>query len=337
MKIDVRFGVRSRAALAVTALVASAAISGCAQGDDGAAAANGKKCEKTYTVGFSHPISEASFVKSLKRKVSEQAKKIGCVKVLLDSTQANNLETQRATIESWVTQKIDAIVVLPVDAESLKSLQAQAQAQGTKWLTYSGPTKGSDGSVGFDNDASGEMVGKAAVAWAKKNYPDGNLTAAVTTLVPLYGFRGRWEKPIDALKTADIKVVSDQYCADQGCGLKIAESVLREHPDLRIFLGLNDDAALGALRAFDNAGIDPKTVFIAGQDGSLEGLTAVKKGGAYKMSVAILQDDLAHSIIQNAINAKTGKGPTDNESAVEAGTLDDPATLDKLLGQYGEK
>lgn len=111
---------------------------------------------------------------------------------------------------------------------------------------------------------------------------------------------------------------------------------MRAHPDLRVVIGINDDAAIGALRAFENAGIDLSGVYIAGQDGTVEGLQAVKDGGAYRASAAILLDELAASIIDNSLNAITGEGDTDYETPVELGSLADPTNLDALIAQYGK-
>lgn len=299
-----------------------------------AAEAAAKTCERTYTIGFSHPVGESQFAIALKKKVMQAAEKNGCVKVLLDNTQQSNLESQRATIESWVTRRVDAIVVLPVEGTALNGLRKQAQKQGTQWLTYAGHSDNADGSVGFDNVQSGRLVGEDALAWVKQRYPNGGITAAVTTLTPLTGFAGRWEQPLALFDKAGLNVVSKQDCATQACGLQIAEDALRQHPDLRVFIGINDDAALGALRAFTNAGIKPADVYIAGQDGTVEGLDAVKKGGAYRASAAILLDDLAQSIIDNSIATLTGKGRKDYETAVELGTLKNPQRLDALIAQY---
>ncbi|BBY62067.1 sugar ABC transporter substrate-binding protein [Mycolicibacterium helvum] len=320
---------RSRGLALVAASVLVMSLNACAARDT----ATNADCAQTYAIGFSHPSGQAAFVKALKSKVEQAAQANGCVKVLLDNTQGESLENQRATLESWVAQKVNAIVVLPVDNASVESLRKRAQAQGTKWLTYAGLTEGADGSVGFDNDASGTMVANDAIAWAGHAYPGGGLTAAITTS-PLVGFNGRFAIPNKLLPEAGIDVVSYQQCLDQACGLRIAEDTLREHPNLRVFIGLNDDAALGALRAFNNAGVDPQTVYIAGQDGNIDGLEAVKKGGAYRASAAILLADLAQSIIDTSIAAVTGNGVTNSESAVELATLRDPAQLDKLIAQY---
>ncbi|MFH8134917.1 sugar ABC transporter substrate-binding protein [Pantoea osteomyelitidis] len=299
-----------------------------------AQAADNQSCNKVYTIGFSHPVGESQFAIALKKKVEAAGEKNGCVKVLLDNTHQSNLESQRATLESWVTRKVDAIVVLPVEATALDGLRRQAQKKGIKWLTYAGATPGVDGSVGFDNTQSGNLVAKDALKWVKQHYPNGDISAAVTTLTPLKGFAGRWDEPLKQFKAAGLPVVSQQDCATQACGLQIAEDALRQHPNLRVFIGINDDAALGALRAFKNAGISPNDLYVAGQDGTVEGLEAVKQGGAYRASAAILLDDLAQSIIDNSIATITDKGRKNYETPVELGTLQNPARLDALLAQY---
>lgn len=292
-------------------------------------------CDKTYTIGFSHPTGGAAFVTALRKKVENYGKENGCVNVLIDNTQANNLETQRVALESWITQKIDAIVVLPVDAKALSGLQKQAQEKGIKWLTYAAPTPGADGSVGFDNVESGKIVAEDALAWVKQRYPKGGISAAVTTLTPLKGaFIGRWQEPLDRFKQAGLPVVSTQDCGDQECGLRIAEDAIRQNPDLRVFIGFNDDAAVGALRAFKNAKIDPNDVYVAGQDGTPEALDAVKEGGAYRASAAILLDKLAELIVKNSIAAATGAPGSNDQVGVELASAKDPTELEKLIAQY---
>jgi ABC-type sugar transport system substrate-binding protein len=309
---------------------ASFAASSWVSAEDTANKCAGKK----YTIGFSHPFGESHFASTLKKKVKRFGDESGCITVLLDNTTSANLESQRATLESWVTQKVDAIVVLPVDLNALGGLQKKAQAGGIKWLTYAQPTKTADGSVGFDNVQSGDLVAKDALAWVKKHYPNGDVTAAVTTLTPLAGFAGRWDQPLQQFEKAGLKVVSKQDCATQSCGLQIAEDALRQHPNMKVFIGINDDAAIGALRAYMNAKVDLSGVYIAGQDGTLEGLEAVKKGGSYRASAAILLDELAKSILDNSLAAITGKGQADYVTPVVLGSLEDPKLLDRLITEY---
>lgn len=324
--------------IAASALALTAAFSLAACGGSGTAStsAHGTACEKEYTVGFSHPVGEAASIKTLKFFVKQQAEANGCVKLLLDSTTASNLESQRSTVESWVTQKVDAIVVWPADVQSFEGLRHQAQAQGTKWLTYASPIDGQDGSVGFDSDKAGELIAKDVKAWVAKNYPNGGATASVTTLVALPSLAGRWEKPLAALKEAGIKVVSQQDCGAQTCGLQVTEDALIQNKNLRIFIGSTDETSIGTLRAVKNAGIDPKTVYIAGYDGSEEALKALEANDGYKASAAIPLKTLGYSVIDNAMAAITGKGNSNGNTDTVLATPEETARIKELTTAYAE-
>ena len=93
---------------------------------------------RTFRIAFSHSLSEAAIVKAVRRFADVRAAELGCVTMLHDNTQANNLEQQVDAVQSWVTQGVDAIVVTPIDAQALEPLQLQAQKKGIKWLTYLG-------------------------------------------------------------------------------------------------------------------------------------------------------------------------------------------------------
>lgn len=299
--------------------------------------ASGSACKKTYTIGFSHPFGESVYATALRKKVQAVGVANGCVKILIDTTRAANLETQRATLESWVTQKVDAIVVLPSDPTALENLRKSAQAKGIKWLTYANKNPAADGSVGFDSKVSGELAAKDALAWVAKNYPGSGIktiTAEVTTSTTLPGFAGRYEEPKALFAAAGLNIVSYQDCLEQACGFQITETALRANPNLRVVLGQNDDAGLGALKAFKNSGIAPEKVYISGQDGTLEGLTTVRDGGMYRASIAIPIDKLAESIVNNALSAIQGTGHANDITPTVIATHNDLPGIDKLISAF---
>lgn len=298
-------------------------------------AAGAKACAdgKTYTIAYSHSVSEAVIVRQVRHFASQRAAELGCVTVMHDNTQANNLEQQINAVQGWITLGVDAIVVTPIDESALKPLQAQAKAQGIKWLTYLGVMDDSDGYVGFDHAQSGQIIGQAAADWVRENGIE-NPKALVTTLTGLPSLAPRWQEVERIFADAGIEIVTMQDSADQTTGMAVTETVLRQHPDLDIVIGLNDDAAVGASRAVAIAGIDPAKVFIGGQDGSLEGLTAVNQGGAYKASAAILINDLGANVVDLALNAITGYGPSFAYTPTVLASKADQALLDKLLANY---
>ena len=322
------------AVAAVAAVGLLAGCSGSGGGDSEGGASAGGDCETTYTIGFSHPAGDVAAIKTVKAGVEAEAEANGCVELLLDNTVGNNLETQRAAIETWVNQKIDAIVVWPVDKAAFEGLREQAQANGTKWLTYADPNPEEDGGVGFDNETSGLEMTELLKSWVEENYPDGGITAAVTTATALPAVQPRVLPIIDYLNEAGIEIVSEQDCITPDCGMQIAEDVIRQHPDLKIFIGLNDDAGVGALRALQNANVNFDEFFLAGFDGNEEALVSLRDKTGYTASGAIPLVELGNSVIINSIAAITGEGDPTNLTPMEIVTVNDTERLDELLSAF---
>jgi ABC-type sugar transport system substrate-binding protein len=291
---------------------------------------------KSYTIAYSHSVSEAAFVRRLRDFADARAAELGCVTVMHDNTQANNLETQINAVQGWINLGVNAIVVTPIDEAALKPLQKQAQQKGIKWLTYVSPMEGADGFVGFDHAQSGQLIAQAAIDWVKAN-GNGEAKALVTTLTGLPSVSARWTEVERLFADAGITIVSMQDSADQASGLTIAEAVLRQHPDLNIIIGLNDDSALGANRAVVMAGKDPSKFFVGGQDGSYEALIEINKGATYRASSALMVNDLGHNIVNLALNAITGAGPSFAYTPTVLASKKDQALLDKLIANFADK
>ena len=294
-----------------------------------------KACEggKTYKIAYSHSVSEAAIVRQVRRFADERAAELGCVEVLHDNTQANNLEQQLNAVQGWITIGVDAIVVTPIDPKALAPLQKQAQDGGIKWLTYLGEMDNSDGFVGFNHSQSGQLIANAAVAWVKENGIE-DAEALVTTLTGLPLLSPRWTEVERIFAENGITIVSMQDSADETSGLRITETVLSQHPGLDVIVGLNDNSAVGAYRAVKVAGLDEDKIFIGGQDGDPAGLDAVNQGGAYRGSSAIQINTLGANIVNQALNAINGNGPTFAYTPTVWASKADQAQLDDLIANY---
>ena len=298
-------------------------------------AAADKACEggKTYKIAYSHSVSEAAIVRQVRRFADKRAAELGCVEVLHDNTQNNNLEQQLNAVQGWITLGVDAIVVTPIDPKALAPLHKQAHDSGIKWLTYLGEMDNSDGFVGFNHSQSGQLIANAAVEWVKNNNVE-NPEALVTTLTGLPSLSPRWTEVERIFKENGIKIVAMQDSADEASGLKVTETVLNQHPGLDIIVGLNDNSAVGAYRAVKVGGAAETKIFIGGQDGDPAGLAAVNEGGAYRGSSAIQINTLGANIVNQALNAITGNGPASAYTPTVWASKADQAQLDQLLTNY---
>lgn len=269
------------------------AVGALALSSGGLLAACGKDEENTgsgggaaVTWGFSHPFQEVPIVQTVDKLVTDFAEENGW-KVLLDDTTEGNIQRQLQTLDTWITQKVTVITVDPLEPSAFEATAKRAVDAGIIWTTYAIPMETSAGGALIPSKASGEVTGKATIDWINKNNP----TAEVIILEsPAPGeVRARTDVPRKMLAQTNAKIVSVQAASDQSKGFQVTESILEGNPNATVVVGFNDDAGLGAAEAFRKQGKhDPSNVWIVGQDGSEEALTALKDPESFFRASAAL-------------------------------------------------
>ncbi len=116
-------------------------------------------------------------------------------------------------------------------------------------------------------------------------------------------------------------------------GRRQVGAALKEHPDLGIVIGINDEYAVGAAQAFEAAGKDPALSFICGQDGAPEALRQIARGLYYKGSAAIFFDQLGAAIVDQSLKAMEGQ-PGSISVPSEYVSLANPERLAQLLTAF---
>jgi ribose transport system substrate-binding protein len=324
---------------ATAALAAAALLAACggSSGDDTGGDEGGSGSDVTY--GFSHPFAEVPVVGVVKSLVQGDAEAKGW-EVLLDESKAGNIQEQTATLETWVTQGVTAISLLPTEPSAYEALAKRANEAGIIWTTYQEEMAEAAGGVTFPSDLSGEITGKATVEWIKANDPDAE--------VLILGYEGapsledRTDIPERMIEEeTDATVVAKQTANEQAKGLQVTEDVLQAHPNISVVVALNDDGGLGAAEAFRKAGDkDPSEVWIVGQDGSEDALSAVKDPNSFFTATAALDlEELASEMVNVTDRAiqKEWQPGDEQEYVVLAPTLiekGDTALIDEYLGAF---
>ena len=155
----------------------------------------------------------------------------------------------------------------------------------------------------------GFLQGKAAADWAVENL-DGQAKVHyfnLDTIGPQLILRH--EGVLDGLATGGdgIEVVSDLTTGiSTEEGFEVMSTVLQAHPDINIVLG-GDTLVLGALRALEQSGRDLSDVYLSGVDGDSQALEEVKKGGAFKASIAFAWQLMGYGIGQFSSDWLEGK------------------------------
>jgi ribose transport system substrate-binding protein len=189
----------------------------------------------------------------------------------------NDVSTQASQVDSLINQGVSAIIVVPVQADSLAPQVAAAKEKGIPLLAVNAALETPDlaGNVQPDDVAAGEQEMQMM---ADELGGRGNI---VILQGPLGGSgeinRGKGIDNVLA-KYPDIKVLAKDtanWKRDEAVN-KVKNWISSFGPEINGVVAQNDDMGLGALQALKEAG--RTDVPIVGIDGIEDGLNAVKSG-----------------------------------------------------------
>jgi len=169
-----------------------------------------------------------------------------------------NLDTQKAIsdVRSMAARDFDVIISYPDKGEALVPAYRAAMDQGAKVITWSGTKVGEPGKDYFTY--SGPDVCAIASAWGTqfgKELPDGG-DIAILLGAPGNTLDGLQEDCMKKTLPSNINIVARQGDAwSRDAYLKAMSAILAEHPHLDGVLGSYGDAFVGAMRAYEAAGI----------------------------------------------------------------------------------
>lgn len=197
---------------------------------------------------------------------------------------------QLGQVESFVAQKVNAIIVSPADTAATKRMSDAARKAGIP-LVYVNrlPEEKLGQGVGFvgsDNKVAGQIQGEAL---AKRLHGKGNVVIMLGQLsTDAAEARTAGAKEVFK-KYPGIKVVEEQTANWQRTqGIDLMSKWISAGVKIDAVAANNDEMAIGALIALRQAKISPAKVLVAGVDATPDALTEMAKG------------DLAVTVFQNA-------------------------------------
>jgi len=193
-----------------------------------------------------------------------------------------NLDTQKAIsdVRSFAARDFDIIISYPDAGEALVPAYKAAMEQGSLVVTWSGTAVGEPG-VDYLT-YSGPDVCAIARAWGTQlgeELPDGG-DMAILLGAPGNTLDGLQEDCMSETLPDNINIVArqgDQWSRE--AYLKAMSAILAEHPDLDAVLGSYGDAFVGAMRAYEAAGIPMDGLVTMHQSNDNPFLCAWKEAG----------------------------------------------------------
>jgi inositol transport system substrate-binding protein len=240
---------------------------------------------KVFKIGYSNS-NDADFFDKYKRDEFERiASEDSTIQVSF--TNANvDLQRQLDHVDNFIAQKMDAIILCPVDTDGIVPGIEKANAANIPVICIGIDAGGGDYTyVGTQYIDAGIRQGEYMVEHLPQN-------AKIVYLAGTPGYshsRDRRAGFFDTLAAAgrsDVTLLAEQTANyERARGMQIMEDWIQAYPQIDAVIAANDQMALGALEALKGAN-RANGVLIAGVDAVTEACQAIKNG---EMSISILQ------------------------------------------------
>ncbi|MBE3590591.1 MAG: D-ribose ABC transporter substrate-binding protein [Firmicutes bacterium] len=307
-------------------LTAALLLAACGGGGAGGGSESGGQGggKKQVTVGLALSTLNNPYFVTLRDGAQKAADAAGVKLIVADA--GNDLSKQTSQIEDFITQKVDVIVVNPVDSDGIVPAVQKANDAHIPVIAVDRGVNGGKvaTTIASDNVEAGKMAAEAlfkALGGSGKVAELEGVPGASATRDRGKGF----DQAVQA--NSGIQVVAKQTANfDRSQGLSVMENILQANPDLNGVFAENDEMALGALQAIKNAG---KAVKVVGIDGTDDALKAIKAGDMVA-TVAQQPEWMGKTAVEDAVKLAQG-GSIDQAFTAAPLTLIDASNVDQYL------
>lgn len=257
--------------------LAGMVLSGCNRG-------TGKNDEKRMVIGASMLSLQSEFVVNVKDAMEERAKEKNVELIVNDAQRTADKQVQQ--IETFISQKVDAIILNPCEVEASSPAVEKAKAAGIPIINVNSETAAiPDGFAGSRDEEAGEI---AMEQIARLLNGKGNV-------VMIEGYMGQ---AAQIKRSAGAKTILSKYPGlkilaqqaadwDRAKGMSLMENWIQSYGDkINAVFAHNDEMGMGALQALEQAKLKDKVVVVS-IDAIADALQAVKNG---RLDATVYQD-----------------------------------------------
>jgi inositol transport system substrate-binding protein len=265
-----------------------------------------------YRIGVSIARVDDNFMTYVRNGLDEAAKKDG-VQIQFEDAQGDVVR-QLNQVQGFINQKVDAVIVLPVDTSATANITRAAVEAKTPLVYVNRHPDERTLPKGVVTVASNDIeAGQLQMRYlAEKLGGKGNLAIIMGDLAQ-NATHDRTEGVKQVLKDfPDIKVVEQQSAEWQrNKGMDLTSNWLLAGSRFDAIVANNDEMAIGAAMALQQAGKGKGEIAIVGIDGLPDGLAAIKRG---MLVASVFQDPKAQatSAVQAALKMIKGE-PVESE------------------------
>jgi inositol transport system substrate-binding protein len=241
-------------------------------------------------IGVSMSQFDDTWLTYLRESMDKKAKSFPDGVTLQFEDARSDVVKQLSQVESFISQKVDALIVNPVDTAATQRITKAAVAAGIPLVYVNRRPDDPKLPEGVVTVASDDLeAGRMQMQYlADKMGGKGDIVILLGDLANNSTTnRTKGVKEVPA-KYPNIKIEQEQtgtWSRDKG--MTLVNDWLTQGRDFQAVVSNNDEMAIGAAMALKQAGKEKGSVLIAGVDGTPDGLNAIKKG---QMAVSVFQD-----------------------------------------------
>jgi ABC-type sugar transport system substrate-binding protein len=246
--------------------------------NEGAASSNDEAGD-TVTIGFSGPEADHGWLAAINKAAQAEAEKYDDVELRI-AEGTNDASLQISQIETFINEKVDAIVLLPTDGAALTEVATKAMEAGIPVVNvdreFSTPFAARTTILG-DNYGMGVSAGTYACKLVEDKNLSNPVIAEIAGIDSLPLTQDRSKGFADALKGCGQSVdnrVAAEFTVESGEAE--ASNLLQAARKIDIVWNHDDDQGVGVLAAFENAGRN-EMAYIGGA-GSANAMRAIQEG-----------------------------------------------------------
>lgn len=240
------------------------------------------------------------------------------IKLIVDDSQCN-VAKQVSSIENYISQGVDGIVMITVDTAAMTDVVAQAVDAGIPVISVITLVEGSSAQCILDEYDFGYQAGLNAGEWVAEEL-GGTADCAILGYPDMPQNKYRIDGMRDGLLelAPNANVVSDNQSANNTeNGMKCTEILLQANRDLEVIICHSDAVALGAYEAVLAADRDSDRFFIGGIDATPPGLEAMQEKGIFRATVDMMPYAEAAHDIEMMVDLINGKDVEDHNISFE--------------------
>ncbi len=256
-------------------------------------------------------FQDDQFMNMLTKGYQDAAADAG-VKCLTDNTN-NDQAKETELINTYLAQGVKGLAISPLNGDaSVAQLRAADEAGMKIALTNSAISTADFIVAGYTSDdyTNCLLVGREAAKFILEKYADETVKIAIVQFKSQLpdNSNARVNGYLDALEEAGVKyeIVADQDAWLQDTALETASAILTAHPEVQVFLAMNDGGTIGTTMAVTNAGLADQ-IMVFGHDGT-DQISSMILDDASPLKAVIAQDPYGqgYKAMTDLINAIKG-------------------------------